>query len=38
VDVAGMVTHRIGLARTQEGFETVIRAADSLKVIVDPRL
>ena len=38
VDVAGMVTHRIGLARTQEGFETVVRATDSIKVIVDPRL
>ena len=38
VDVAAMVTHRISLARTQEGFERVVRASDSLKVIVDPRL
>jgi len=38
VDVAAMVTHRIGLARTGEGFERVVRATDSLKVIVDPRL
>ncbi len=38
VDVAGMVTHRIGLSRTQEGFDLVIKAGDSLKVIVDPRL
>ncbi len=38
VDVAAMVTHRIGLDRTREGFERVARASDSLKVIVDPRL
>jgi threonine dehydrogenase-like Zn-dependent dehydrogenase len=38
VDVASMVTHRIGLDRIQEGFDLVVRAGDSLKVIVDPRL
>ena len=38
VDVASMVTHRIGLDRIQEGFDLVVRADDSLKVIVDPRL
>ncbi len=38
VDVAAMVTHRIGLARAQEGFEKVVQAENSLKVIVDPRL
>jgi threonine dehydrogenase-like Zn-dependent dehydrogenase len=37
VDLTGMVTHRLGLARTQEGFDLVARAADSLKVIIDPR-
>ena len=37
LDLAGMVTHRLGLARTQEGFDLVARAADSLKVIIDPR-
>ena len=37
VDTASMVTHRFGLADTGEGFRLVARAADSLKVIVDPR-
>lgn len=38
VDVAGMVTHRLGLADTQQGFDMVIEGGDSLKVIVEPQL
>jgi L-iditol 2-dehydrogenase len=38
VNVAGMVTHRMGLDRAQEGFHLVASAADSLKVILDPRM
>ena len=38
VNVASMVTHRLPLSRAQEGFDLVVRAADSLKVILDPRL
>jgi L-iditol 2-dehydrogenase len=38
VDVASMVTHRLPLSRAQEGFDLVLQAADSLKVILDPRL
>lgn len=38
VDVASMVTHRLPLSRVQEGFDLVVQAADSLKVILDPRL
>lgn len=37
VDVTSMVTHRLGLAETGEGFRLTARAAESLKVIVDPR-
>jgi L-iditol 2-dehydrogenase len=38
LDVRAMVTHRLPLSRAQEGFDLVARAADSLKVILDPRL
>jgi L-iditol 2-dehydrogenase len=38
LDVGAMVTHRLPLSRAQEGFDLVARAADSLKVILDPRL
>jgi L-iditol 2-dehydrogenase len=38
VDVASMVTHRLPLSRAQEGFDLVLRASDSLKVILDPRI
>jgi len=38
VNVASMVTHRLPLSRAQEGFDLVVRASDSLKVILDPRL
>ena len=37
VDVAGMVTHRLGLADTQQGFDMVIEGRDSLKVVVEPQ-
>jgi len=37
VDVAPMVTHRLGLADTQEGFRLVADAGESLKVIVEPQ-
>ncbi len=37
VDVAGMVTHRLGLAETQRGFDMVIEGGDSLKVVVEPQ-
>ncbi len=38
VDVASMVTHRLGLAQAGEGFRLVAQAGDSLKVILDPRI
>lgn len=37
VDVEGMITHRLGLAETQRGFELVIEGGESLKVIVEPQ-
>jgi L-iditol 2-dehydrogenase len=37
VDVAGMVTHRLGLGETQQGFDMVIEGGDSLKVVVEPQ-
>ncbi len=37
VDVASMVTHRLGLAETGEGFRLVEAAGESLKVIVEPQ-
>ncbi len=36
VDVASMVTHRVGLERTGEGFRLMTEAGNSLKVIVEP--
>lgn len=36
VDVGGMVTHRLGLDETGEGFRLVAEAGDSLKVLVEP--
>jgi L-iditol 2-dehydrogenase len=38
VEVASMVTHRFPLSRAQEGFDLVLQASDSLKVILDPRI
>ncbi len=37
VEVASMITHRLGLAETGEGFRLVAEAGDSLKVIVEPQ-
>jgi L-iditol 2-dehydrogenase len=36
VDVTPMITHRLGLAETQEGFRLTAEAGESLKVIVEP--
>lgn len=38
VNVAGMVTHRLALKETLEGFRMVEDAGDSIKVIIDPGL
>jgi len=38
VDVAAMITHRLPLERAQEGFDLMTRGAESLKVILSPRL
>jgi L-iditol 2-dehydrogenase len=38
VDVGGMVTHRLALSETQEGFRMVEDAQDSIKVIIDPSI
>jgi len=37
VDVGNMVTHRLGLDETGEGFRIVAEAGDSLKVVVEPQ-
>ena len=37
VDVAAMITHRLPLSRTQDGFQLLVRAQDSMKVIVEPQ-
>lgn len=37
VDVNSMITHRLGLADTGKGFQMVVDANDSLKVIIDPQ-
>jgi len=37
VDVASMVTHRLGLAETAEAFRLMLEGGDSLKVIVEPQ-
>ena len=37
IDVASMITHRLGLAGIGEGFRLMERAAHSLKVIVEPQ-
>jgi len=36
VKVMDMITHRLPLERTQEGFSLVLEAADSMKVIIRP--
>jgi len=37
LDVKGMITHRLPLSRTQEGFDLVSSAGESLKVIIEPQ-
>jgi len=37
VDVASVITHRLGLAQTGDGFRMVADAGESLKVIVEPQ-
>jgi len=37
LDVRDMITHRLPLARTQEGFKLVSEADESLKVIIEPQ-
>jgi L-iditol 2-dehydrogenase len=37
IDVVPMITHRLGLAETQEGFRLTTQADESLKVIVEPQ-
>jgi len=36
VDVTPVITHRLGLAETQEGFRLTAAAGESLKVIIEP--
>lgn len=36
IDVAGMITHRLPLARIGEGFKLVAEGGDCLKVIIEP--
>ncbi|UCE19511.1 MAG: zinc-dependent dehydrogenase [Gemmatimonadota bacterium] len=37
VDVRDMITHRLGLAETGLGFQLVLKAQDSIKVIIEPQ-
>lgn len=37
VDVAGMISHRLPLAETGKGFQLVMDAKDSMKVIIEPQ-
>jgi len=37
ISAGEMITHRLGLAETGQGFELVARAQDSLKVIIEPQ-
>ena len=36
LDVKGMITHRLSLQQTAEGFRITAKAGDSLKVIIEP--
>ena len=36
VDLAGMVTHRLPLEQTQQGFDLMQEATDALKIIIEP--
>lgn len=37
ISVDDMITHRLPLAETQEGFELVARGGESLKIIIEPQ-
>ena len=37
LDLDRLITHRLPLAQTQEGFRLVVEAGDSLKVIIEPQ-
>ena len=37
VEVGAMVSHRLGLGETQEGFRLTAEAGESMKVIIDPQ-
>ena len=37
VQVGEMITHRLGLAETDKGFQLTAEAQDSLKVIIEPQ-
>ena len=37
IDVTPMITHRLGLAETREGFRLTAAAGPSLKVIIEPQ-
>jgi L-iditol 2-dehydrogenase len=37
IDVSSMISHRLGLAETGEGFRLTAAAQDSLKVIIEPQ-
>ena len=36
IDVAGMITHRLPLSQTARGFEMMLAAGDSMKIIIEP--
>ncbi|MEE8377666.1 MAG: alcohol dehydrogenase catalytic domain-containing protein [Candidatus Aminicenantaceae bacterium] len=36
-DVAGMISHRLPLAETGKGFQLVLKARDSMKIIIEPQ-
>jgi L-iditol 2-dehydrogenase len=37
VPVQEMVTHRLGLAETGKGFQLVVGAGESIKVVIEPQ-
>jgi L-iditol 2-dehydrogenase len=37
VNVKDMISHRLPLEKTQEGFSLVVEAADSMKVVIEPQ-
>ena len=37
VDVGALVTHRLGLDETARGFDLMVRADRSLKVVIEPQ-